>query len=220
MALNARHSCRGNYTGVMRNKVAVALVALAFLAGLAVSAVLGLLLMRRQAAPQIAGTATVIQQIQTLSELVTVKYVMQKVVLFTNAPTTTLGALPNVMKFPGFDEDRVTLLAHGVAKAGVDLSQLKPEDVSVSGRSIALRLPPGRLTDSYLDEAQTQVLDRKAGLFRTFEKTLEQQARQYARSEMGRAARQGGIEKEAEQRATELIERLLRTMGFEKVEVR
>src|SRR5690349_2780774 len=71
--------------------------------------------------PRVLGTATVLRQVQTLSELITVKYVMEKVVI-----------LEDVKWYPGGDS-RVLLVAHGIVKAGVDLKQLQPEDVSVSG---------------------------------------------------------------------------------------
>ena len=202
----------------MRTRAAVALVVAAFVFGVAIAACVGLFFLHRPQSPSVANTATVIQQIQSLSELVTVKYVMQKVVIFTNASTTTLGQLPSVMKLPGFDEDRIMLLAHAVVKAGVDLSQLKREDIQSSAGMISIRLPRPVVMDGYLDETKTQVLDRKAGLFRSFDKTLEQQARQYARSEMIRAARQDGIEREADERAREQLQRLMQSLGFTNIE--
>ena len=121
------------------------------------------------------------------------------------------------MNLPGFEEDRVTLLAHGVAKAGVNLSKLRPDDVQVSEEKISLQIPRAHVTDVYLDESQTQVLDRRAGLFRSFDKTLEKQARQYAWSEINRAARQGGIEREADERARAQLTVLLQSLGYKEV---
>lgn len=202
----------------MRTKVAVALVIAAFLLGGVIAGLVGVVLMRKPKPVQVANTVTVIQQIQALSDLVTVKYVMEKVVIFTNASTTTLGQLPNVMKIPGFDEERITLLAHGVVKGGVDLSKIKIDDVQTENKTITVRLPKSTIMDAYLDETRTQVMDRRSGVFRSFDRNLEQQARQYAWSEMHKAARQGGIEREAEARAKEQLERLLRSMGYSEVE--
>jgi hypothetical protein len=205
----------------VRNRLAIALVVIALVIGLAIAASLAWLVVRRSATgPKIGSTATVIQQIQSLSELVTVKYVVEKVVIYTNAATSTLGQLPNVVNLPGFEEDRVTLLAHGVAKAGVNLSKLKPDDVKVSDQKISITLPSAYVTDVYLDESQTQVLDRRAGLFRSFDKTLEKQARQYAWTEINRAARQGGIEREADERARAQLTLLLKSLGYKEVELR
>jgi hypothetical protein len=202
----------------MGKKAAVALIAAAFLVGVVI-AFLATRAFLRSNPPQIVGTATVIQQIQSLSELVTVKYVMQKPVIFSAGSSSDLVNLAKQFGLPGTAEDTITLLVHGVAKAGVDLSKLQPGDVQQSGKSISLQIPKPVVTDIYIDEAQTKVLDRRKGLFRDFDSTLESKARQYARSEMGRAARQDGIEKEAEQRAKEQLGNFFHTLGFTNVTI-
>jgi hypothetical protein len=95
----------------------------------------------------------------------------------------------------------VLLVAHGIVKAGVDFSQLKPEDLEVSGPRIAIRLPAAQITDTYLDEHQTRVVERTTGLLRMFDKDLEQTARQNAVSDIRRGARSAGILKDADERA-------------------
>lgn len=202
----------------MGKKAAVALIVAAFVLGVLIAFLATRALVRANP-PQIIGTATVIQQIQSLSELVTVKYVMQKPVIFSAGSSSDLVNLAKQFGLPGTAEDTITLLVHGVAKAGVDLSKLQPGDVQQSGKSISLQLPKPVVTDIYIDEAQTKVLDRQKGLFRDFDSTLESKARQYARSEMGRAARQDGIEKEAEQRAKEQLGNFFRTLGFTNVTI-
>ena len=74
-------------------------------------------------------------KVQTLSQLVTVKYSLEKVVEFDDA------------KWYPFSDSRVLLLAHGVVKAGIDLSQLAPGDIQISGKKISLALPRPRVTD-------------------------------------------------------------------------
>ena len=114
--------------------------------------------------PKSLNTATVIQQVQTLSQLVTVKYVMEKVVV--------------VEDVKWFGDNRVLLVAHGVVKAGVDFGQMKAEDVDISGKSLSVCLPHAQITDAYLDDKQTRVVERSTGLLRLFDKDLEQTARQ------------------------------------------
>lgn len=152
------------------------------------------------------SSAALLQQVQSLSELVTVKYVIEKVVVLED------------VKWYG--ENRVLLLAHGVVKAGVDLGRMKPEDISVSGKKISIKLPPAQVLDSYLDDRNTQVIERTTGLLRFFDKDLEQNARQTATADISRAARAGGIGKDAEQRAREQLRQLFLQMGFEEVEFR
>src|SRR4051794_4797895 len=73
--------------------------------------------------PKAFNPAVVIQQVQTLSQLVTVKYVMEKVVI-----------LEDVKWFAGWGENRVLMVAHGTVKAGLDFAGLKPEDLRISGK--------------------------------------------------------------------------------------
>src|SRR6266576_3899345 len=96
-------------------------------------------------APRVYNTATLVRQVQTLSQLVTVKYVMEKVVILEVPPGSTLGKM-----FAG--ESRVLMLAHGIVKGGIDLSRLQPGDLEISDKKIIIRLPPAQITDSYLDE--------------------------------------------------------------------
>src|SRR5437773_12524120 len=76
---------------------------------------------------KVYNTAVILNQVQTLSQLVTVKYVLEKIEVLTDPPQNPLrAALP--------DDSHITLVAHGIVKAGVDLAQLKATDLSVSGR--------------------------------------------------------------------------------------
>ena len=196
----------------MRNRLAVALVVLALLIGVGIALTIGLLIKRSTGGRTFPNTATVVQQIQSLSELVTVKYVVEKVVPYEDvkyfADLVPLG------------ENKVILLAHGIVKAGVDLSQVQAGDVEVNATSISITLPAARVTDAYLDEKHTQVLDRQTGLFRSFDKGLEQKVRQYALAEVSRGARQNGIEREANERARAQLTGFLKAIGFTEVEVR
>jgi len=167
---------------------------------------------KQRPAPNILNTASVVQQIQSLSELVTVKYVIEKVVSYDD-PKYFADLIP-------LGENKLILLGHGVVKAGVDLSRLKKEDVQATDKRIAIELPSATVTDAYLDEKHTQVLDRQTGLLRTFDKNLERTARQYALAEIQRAARQSGIEHEANERARTQLTAFLKTLGFAEVEVR
>lgn len=161
--------------------------------------------LKRGAGRHFWNTTAVVKEVQSLSDLVTVKYVMEKVVVLED------------VKWYG--ENRVLLLAHGVVKAGIDLKRLKPTDVSINGRSISLKLPPPQVMDAYLDDKESQVIDHSTGLLRTFDKNLEQAARQNAVDDIARAARRSGILDEAEKRAREELVNFFKRAGFEQVEL-
>ena len=148
-------------------------------------------------------TDTVVEQIQTLSDLVTVKYVVEKVVVLDDERW--------------YGESRVLLLAHGIVKAGIDLKRLQPSDVKVAGKTIYIHLPPPELTDAYLDDTKSQVIDHTTGLLRTFDKDLEQTAREEAVLDIRRAAINNGILTDASDRAQLELAVFLHQAGYDQV---
>ena len=195
-----------------KKRVAIIAVAAALLIGLGIFLTVAVrFVLHRSTTPRVYNTVTIIQQVQGLSQLVTVKYVLEKVVILEDPKY--VGVFP-------LGDNRIVLLAHGIVKAGVDLSQLKDDDLKISGTKISVNLPKATLTDAYLVDKDTQVIDFKTGLLRTFDKDLEKTARLQALTDIQRTARQGDILKEADERARLQLTNLLRLLGFTDVEVR
>ncbi|HEX5399024.1 MAG TPA: DUF4230 domain-containing protein [Verrucomicrobiae bacterium] len=186
--------------------------ALMLVAALGLGVYLGLSLARwRSGGLRLENTATIIQQVQTLSDLVTVKYVMQKVEMVDSPPTSTLGQFIQ-------GDNKVMLLAQGIVKAGIDLKKIKPEDVKISGKRLTLTLPQPQITDAYLDDSQTKVIERTTGFLRKMDKDLEQTTRQYAVDDIRRAAQASGILNDANERAQTELRKFFQQAGFETVE--
>jgi len=187
---------------MLKTRLIILGLVLAIGAGVALFvALLWVPLPRSSAPPRIQNTATMLKQVQTLSELVTVKYVLEKVVILED------------IKWYG--ENRVLLVAHGVVKAGVDLQEIKPEDVRVDDKKVVMKLPRARITDAYLDDQKTRVVDRTTGLLRTFDKDLEQSARRQAVEDLSISARFNGINGDAEERARLQLSNLFHQLGLE-----
>jgi hypothetical protein len=181
---------------------------------LALGIYLGLTVARwRSGALRVQNTATIIQQVQTLSDLVTVKYVMQKVEYVDSPPGTTLGQFIQ-------GDNKVLLLAQGIVKAGIDLKKIKADDVAVSGKRLTITLPKPEITDAYLDDTQTKVIERTTGFLRSLDKDLEQTTRQYAVGDIRRAAQQSGILNDANERARMELRTFFQQAGFDSVEFR
>jgi hypothetical protein len=159
-------------------------------------------------APRSYNTAVLLQEVQTLSQLVTVKYVLEKIVILEDPPQNPVRRL-----LP--DETRVILVAHGIVKAGVDLSRLKRGDLRLSGHKVEITLPHAEIMDAYLDEKQTKVIERNTSFLRDFNKDLEQNARQSAVDDIQRAARTSGILKDADERARAQLRIFFQQLGFE-----
>lgn len=192
---------------MLRGRVKLILIVLLVAVGLGVGA--GLLLPRYLESAsrplQIANTATLLRQVQSLSQLVTVKYVLEKVVILED------------VKWYG--ESRVLLVAHGIVKAGVDLSQLNEKHIELSGTKVRIHVPMATVTDAYLDDQKTRVIERSTGMLRSFDKDLEQVARRQAVDDIRRAARASGIYEDADDRAAKQLQALFRMAGFTEIEV-
>jgi hypothetical protein len=184
------------------------------LAVLALGVYLGLTVARwRGGGLRVENTATIIRQVQTLSDLVTVKYVMEKVEFVDSPPGSALGQFVQ-------GDNKVMLLAQGIVKAGIDLKKIAPGDVTISGKNLTVTLPRPEITDAYLDDSQTRVIERTTGFLRSLDKDLEQTTRQYAVDDIRRAAQSSGILNDANDRARTELRTFFQQAGFETVEFR
>lgn len=161
--------------------------------------------MRSSGRSGIADTAAVVTQVQALSQLVTVQYVFEKVVLLDD------------VKWYG--QNRLLMIAHGVVKAGVDLRKVTKADVTIDGDRLRLRLPRSQLVDTYLDESRTEVLERSTGILRQFDQQMEQDARRQAIESIRKAARAAGILRDADERTRLQLNALGLAAGFRAVDV-
>lgn len=152
------------------------------------------------------STSTVVKKVQTLSQFTTVRYTLEKLVVFDDPKW--------------YGDSRVLLVAHGVVKAGINLDQIAPGDIEITGKRISITLPRPRVTDVYLDDHQTQIVERSTGLLRAFDKDLEQNARASAVEELRLAALQNGILKDAAERGRSQLTILLYQLGFTDIDLR
>ncbi|MDP9267120.1 MAG: DUF4230 domain-containing protein [Acidobacteriota bacterium] len=154
---------------------------------------------------------TVVQQIQRLQRLETVRFNMEKIV----SGERELEYLPKWLI-----GDRLLLVVEGEAVAGVDLGKLRPEDVTVTGRSVSVTLPRAELFSIRIDNERTRVYSRETGLFSALDPQLETDVRREAERQLRESAMQAKILDHANENARATLTSFLRGLGFEQVEVR
>ena len=197
----------GILVGILLTLAAIGIAVWAF-AGLSVMQLESLL---RGGAVHISiDQPTVVRQIRGLERLETVSYTMDKIVS---------GERENPI-FPQFlAGDRLLLVVHGEAIAGVDLSKLNPSDVTVRGDSVRVHLPAAEIFTTSLDNAKTKVYSRDTGLFSTPDPNLEGEVRAEAERQLRNAALDDGILKTADANARQTVSNVLRSLGFTNVQV-
>jgi hypothetical protein len=114
--------------------------------------------------------------------------------------------------------DQLTFLAAGDVIAGIDLSQLRQEDVRREpDGTIVVRLPPSQILVTRIDNRESRVINRKTGLLRRSDIHLEARARQYAEQGVRSEALKKGILMLASQNAEVKVAELLHMFGFRRV---
>ncbi len=157
---------------------------------------------------------TVVSKIQALSRLETVVYSLDTVVE---------GAKSSVVLPDLIAGDRILLIVHGQSIGGIDLAQLKPEDVHITeasgNRAIRVTLPASKLFVTTLDNQHTRVYARSTGLLVPADKGLESDTRAKAQQQLEAAALADGILDAARKNARSTVTALLYGLGFQTVEV-
>jgi Protein of unknown function (DUF4230) len=156
----------------------------------------------------------VVQRIQRLNRLETVVYSIDTVV----EGSKSSPVLPDLLA-----GDRLLLVVHGQSIAGIDLGQLKPEDVRIEskdgGQSIHVTLPASQLFVTTLDNQHTRVYARSTGLLVPVDQNLESDTRAKAEQQLQQAALADGILDTARKNARATVTTLLYSLGFHQVDV-
>jgi len=163
-----------------------------------------------QATPTIIVRPPAVLQVRAISDLATAQSLMSTVV---EAEKARVG---NIVY------ERLVLIACGRVKAGIDLSKLRDDDVTVDGDVVTVRLPKAQLLDVYLIDDSTQpcttkVYDRTNLILLPETQELESQAREQALTAIRTAAVQSGLLSDANRNAKISIERILILAGYKQV---
>jgi hypothetical protein len=173
-------------------------------------------------ADRIAGRSTtfdtsvpaIVQRIQRLNRLETVVYSMDTIV----EGSKSSAVLPDLLA-----GDRILLVVHGQAIAGIDLAKLKPEDIQITEkngvRDIHVMLPASQLFATTLDNQHTRVYARSTGILVPVDQNLESETRAKAEQQLQQTALSDGILDAARKNARATVTTLLYSLGFQKVDV-
>ena len=169
-------------------------------------------LLREQPARTTTSPA-VVEGVQGLDRLATVRFTESIVVMRTSASDNALERL--------FTGEEVILVASGTVEAGIDLSAIGEDDVRVRDGTATIRLPEPEVLSTNLDEERTRVYDRDYSLLNVRpDDRLVEDARATAEDRIEGAARDNDILATAERNARDSIRALVTSLGFKEVRFR
>lgn len=162
----------------------------------------------------VRDTPNVITAIRDLARLESAEFHIERVIDLTETQRRFFGMVEA--------KDAILLVAAGDVTAGVDLAQLREEDVRVdqAAGSIEIALPPATILSTRLDNERTYVHTRKTDALAERKESLETEARRRAEQTLADAAKEGRILERAEKNAAKTLEMLARSFGYRSVVVK
>lgn len=164
-----------------------------------------------RSAPFTTSVPAVVEEIQRLGRLQTVAYSLD-----TAVEGNQLASLVNPLV-----DARPLLVVHGESIAGVDMGQLKREDVRIDdgGHGIHVILPASQVFATTLDSQHSRVVVRGTGLMVPNDQNLDENIRTEAQGQLEQAALKDGMLDAARKNARATVMTLLQSQGFDHIDV-
>jgi len=158
-------------------------------------------------------TPNVLLAVKDLARLESASFHMERVIDLSDKQSHLFGLVQS--------EDAIMLVAVADVSAGVDLQQLKADDIVVDAaeKRVTLTLPAPEVFHAELDNSKTYVHTRHTGALAARKENLETRARQEAEHSLIEAALQAGLLSRASENARRAVEGLVRGLGYSQVEV-
>lgn len=156
---------------------------------------------------KLPGETETIYALQQLQHLATVEYTVTKVV----------KANDNIEWYkPG--ERKILLTVQASVKAGIDLGELRRDDVRISGNMISVRLPEPKILLVNMPPENIKVAYSEVGFFRSNFSNAEKDALlAQAEAQVWKAGETTGILQQAKMNTGSFLDQFLIQLGFEGV---
>ncbi len=155
----------------------------------------------------IADPVTIINEVQALSRLETIRYSVEKVI----KAEINQGSLRLLLG------DKLLFVAHGYVIAGIDMSKMTEEDLWLDGGVLNVRLPAAEVLVATLDNDKSYVYDRQTGVLTRPDPNLETAARKVAEDAILQAALDDGILDTAAANAQLSLRWFFEALGYNQI---
>jgi hypothetical protein len=150
-----------------------------------------------------------IMQLQQMADIATVEFTISKIIQASDRPA-----------WYKYGERKILISIKARIKAGVDMSQMHDNDISISGNSVKMQLPRAHIISLNIDPESIKEEYSRTGFFRSsFSNQERYDFLLQAENQIIEAIDEMGILVTAENNAILFFESWLRTSGFETIEV-
>ena len=157
---------------------------------------------------KIRDTQTLVTQVREMSSLVTACYYGE--VVQTARKQRSVNAFGASLPLP---EDEICILSRGKAKAGIDLSKLDDDALTLRGDTVLVRLPEPEIFEVILNPSDYEIFVEDGKWSHEEVVAIERRAKEVIR----RDALAAGLPEKATGSALRQLDRLLRAFGFKEV---
>jgi len=153
---------------------------------------------------------TEIYEIRDIGELSTSEYTVGKIIKLDNSQ----------YDWKKYGERKILISCRAKIKAGIDLSQIKKEDIIVYGNTIEIKLPPAKITSFSMDPKDVHTeMESVSGLRDDFTQTEKNDFLKQGEKAIKEDMNNTTILNDASNNAEAFIISFYKQMGFEKIVV-
>lgn len=119
-----------------------------------------------------------------------------------------------------YGDRKILISTKAIVKAGVNLNDLKQEDIKVNGKTLSIDLPPASITSFQMDPNQIKVEMEDINWFRDgFTQQEKNKFLKEGEKKIRQEIEQTNILKDAERTSTEFITKFYKQLGYDSVRV-
>ena len=164
----------------------------------------------------IEETPVIIQQINTLAQLITVTYsdevVMDTAKIGNGLPSLLPTGIGTILT-PGIDN--LVIIGRGKVIVGTDLKNLQEKDINVTGDSVHVSIPHAKILQTIMNPSDFETFDEQG----SWNDNAVIELKIKIRNEIDDHAIQQNVLQQADERCKNIMESFLRNTGFKKVSI-
>jgi Protein of unknown function (DUF4230) len=148
--------------------------------------------------------------LREMSELATVEYLVTKIIRASDDKT-----------WYKIGDRKILMSCEASIKAGIDLSAIREENISIEGKSISLVLPKAHLISINIKPENIKVEYQETGIFRDdFSAAERDQLMTQGEVQIRKSVDSLGVLQTAETNATIFVSNYLKLLGYDRIHIR